>query len=139
MQMVEVQYADSTTLPCQDEGRRSNRADGVFGGQVLPVPYQEKEMKLNELAITLRIFKTAHDLDGLDLILINEVNKLGADAFVMRVLKVFDLCSQATTHTRIKKLIKKEVLAIELDGANMRTKRLVLTKKAEEILYGQNN
>lgn len=95
-------------------------------------------MKLYELADKLKNLKTVHDLDGLDVILINEVNNLGADAFVMRVLKGFDLCSQATTHTRIKKLIKKEVLAIELDGANMRTKRLVLTEKAEEILYGDD-
>jgi DNA-binding MarR family transcriptional regulator len=93
-------------------------------------------MKLDELATTLKKLKTTHDLDGIDLILINEVDKLGSDAFVMRVLKGFDLCSQATTHTRIKKLIKKEMLTTELDGANMRTKRLVLTDKTKEILYG---
>ena len=91
-------------------------------------------MKLYELANMLETLKVEHDLDSLDIILINKVNNLHTEAFVMRVLKEFKLCSQATTHTRIKKLIKKEVLATELDGANMRTKRLVLTKKAEEIL-----
>lgn len=95
-------------------------------------------MKLYELADMLKTLKVKHNIDGLDLILINEVNNLGAEAFVMRVLKEFALCSPATTHTRIKKLIKKGLLATELDGTNMRTKRLVLTDRTEEILYGDD-
>jgi DNA-binding MarR family transcriptional regulator len=94
-------------------------------------------MKLYELANMLKTLKTEHDIDGIDIVLINEVNNLGDDAFIMRVLKEFKLCSQATTHTRIKKLIKKELLAIELDGTNLRTKKLILTDKTEEILYGK--
>lgn len=93
-------------------------------------------MKLHEISKMLETLKIEHNLDSLDIILINRVNNLHADAFVMRVLKDFKLCSQATAHARIKRLIRHGVLAVELDGDNMRTKRLVLTNKAEEVLYG---
>jgi DNA-binding MarR family transcriptional regulator len=93
-------------------------------------------MNFIEVAEVLKRLKLDHDVDGYDIVLINEVNKLGNEAFVMRVMREFKLTSRNTTHTRIKKLIKKGLLATELDGGNMRTKRLVLTDKLEEILYG---
>ena len=91
-------------------------------------------MKLYEIANMLEALNTEHDLDGLDIILINKVNNLHTEAFVTRVMKDFKLCSPATTHSRIKKLIKKELLSTELDGGNLRTKRLVLTDKTKDTL-----
>jgi DNA-binding MarR family transcriptional regulator len=92
-------------------------------------------MNFIEVAEVLKRLKLDHDVDGHDIVLINEVNKLGDEAFVMRVIAEFPLTSRNTTHTRIKELIKKGLLTVELDGENMRTKRLVLTDKLEEVLY----
>ena len=92
-------------------------------------------MNFIEVAEVLKRLHEDHDLDGFDIVLINEVNKLGDDAFVMRVIEKFKLTSRNTAHARIKKLISKGLLATELNGSNMRTKRLVLTDKLEEVLY----
>ena len=94
-------------------------------------------MNFLDVAETLKRLKIKHDVDGLDIILINEVNKLGDDAFVMRVIENFKLASRNTAHARIKKLVKQGLLAVELDGNNMRTKKLVLTNKLEGVLYGK--
>lgn len=91
-------------------------------------------MKLEQIGSLLEQLKLDHDLDGTDVLIINAVNKLGADALVTRVMKEFQLASKNTTHSRIKKLIKLGFLKAEFDDNNLRTKQLVLTGKLEEIL-----
>ena len=84
-------------------------------------------MKLDQLANALMRVHAELGVDAIDLMLISTIaNKLRqeGEATIMPVIENFGLTSQATTHARLKKLIKNGFISWDSDENNLRIKLL---------------
>jgi DNA-binding MarR family transcriptional regulator len=93
-------------------------------------------MKLEKLAQALNDVRNKFKIDSTDLLIISsilEMKKQG-DVLTMQFVKNFEGASEATTHMRMKKLIKRGLLARVGDDQNLRIKKLEPTGKTNELL-----
>lgn len=93
-------------------------------------------MKLEKLAQALNDVRNKFKIDSTDLLIISsilEMKKQG-DVLTMQFVKSFEGASEATTHMRMKKLIKRGLLARVGDDQNLRIKKLEPTGKTNELL-----
>ena len=81
-------------------------------------------MKLYQASDMLRTMRDKYDLDGIDLMLLGDINTLGNGATIMEFIGEFDGASQATTHARIRKLCEKNILKKVEVSDNLRYKTL---------------
>ena len=85
-------------------------------------------MKLDKLANALRTAQTNHGLDAVDLILLDEiVNQMRQPdpVTIMEVIRSSVAASQATVHSRIKKLCVQDILKKVDHPGSLRHKVLV--------------
>ena len=85
-------------------------------------------MTINELANKINTILT-FGLDHIDILLIHEIfllQKQEGNVTIMRLLKEFeDYASPANTHSRIKRLVDKKILAKRDNPDNLKQKFLV--------------
>jgi DNA-binding MarR family transcriptional regulator len=93
-------------------------------------------MKLDKLAQALTDVRSKFKLDSTDLLIINSVleMKKHGDVLTMQFVKNFGGASEATTHMRMKKLIKRGLLVRVGDDQNLRIKKLEPTGKTTELV-----
>jgi len=93
-------------------------------------------MKLEKLALALNSLRSKFKVDNTDILILNgvlEMKKHG-DVQTMQFIKNFKGASQATTHARMKKLLRQGLLARVGDDDNLRVKKLEPTAKTTELL-----
>jgi DNA-binding MarR family transcriptional regulator len=93
-------------------------------------------MKLEKLALALYSLRNRFKVDSTDLLILNavlEMRKEG-DVLTMQFIKNFKGASQATTHARMKKLLKNGLLVRVGDNENLRVKKLEPTAKTTELV-----
>jgi len=85
-------------------------------------------MKLEKLAEALRQMKDSHNLDAVDLLVLDEiVHQMRSQAdpvTIMEVIRASDAASPATVHTRIKKLCTQNILRKDDHPGSLRHKVL---------------
>jgi DNA-binding MarR family transcriptional regulator len=93
-------------------------------------------MKLEKLAQALNDVRDKFKVDSTDLLIISSVieMKKRGDVLTMQFIKNFDGASEATTHARMKKLVKRGLLARVGDDNNLRIKKLEPTGKTTELV-----
>jgi DNA-binding MarR family transcriptional regulator len=93
-------------------------------------------MKLDKLAQALNGLRSKYKVDGTDLLILNAVIAMRkeGDVLTMRFIKNFKGASEATTHARMKKLLKYGLLARVVDDDNLRIKKLEPTAKTNELV-----
>lgn len=93
-------------------------------------------MKLEKLATALYGLKSKYKVDSTDLLILNaviEMKKQG-DVLTMQFIKNFKGASPATTHARMKKLVRNGLVARVGDDQNLRIKKLEPTAKTNDLL-----
>lgn len=93
-------------------------------------------MKLEKLATALYGLESKFKVDSTDVLIIHavlEMKKQG-DVLTMQFIKNFKGASQATTHARMKKLLRNGLLARVGDDENLRVKKLEPTARTSELL-----
>jgi hypothetical protein len=84
-------------------------------------------MKLNDIGDALYSVRERFDIDGIDLMMLSDFSRMqakGDEATIMAFIGEFVGTSQATTHSRIKKLCDKNILKkADMEG-NLRYKTL---------------
>jgi DNA-binding Lrp family transcriptional regulator len=84
-------------------------------------------MKLTEIGDALYSVRTRFDIDGIDLMMLSDFSRMqvkGDETTIMAFIGEFVGTSQATTHSRIKKLCDKNILKkADMEG-NLRYKTL---------------
>ena len=93
-------------------------------------------MKLEKLATALYGLKSKFKVDSTDVLILNaviEMRKQG-DVLTMQFIKNFKGASQATTHARMKKLLRNGLLARVGDDENLRVKKLEPTAKTNDLV-----
>lgn len=93
-------------------------------------------MKLDKLAHALVEMKTRFDVDGLDLLIINSVltGQKAGPVPVMSVIESFTHSAQATTHSRLSRLVSIGLLEYEPDENDRRVKNVVATSTLDEMI-----
>ena len=89
-------------------------------------------MNLEQLSRALLKTHTELGLDAIDLVLLHTVThklKLEGEATIMPIIDNFELTSRATTHARLKNLIRNGFVGWDGDENNLRVK---LLKKGEQ-------
>jgi DNA-binding MarR family transcriptional regulator len=89
-------------------------------------------MNLDNFSQITKVLRTEYGLDSTDALIINELMRMRGhgDVPTMTLIKNFSEASQATTHTRVKKLIKAGWISRIGDEENLRVRKLVPTEKA---------
>lgn len=93
-------------------------------------------MKLKQLTEALVKTHTALGLDAIDLMLLRIITdklKLEGEATIMPIIEEFSLTSRATTHARLKKLIKSGFVSWDSDENNLRVKLLKRGDKYQDL------
>lgn len=93
-------------------------------------------MKLDQLTDALMVAHTELGVDAIDLMLLSTITsklKLEGEATIMPVIENFGLTSQATTHARLKKLIKNGFISWDSDENNLRIKLLKRGDKYHQL------
>lgn len=73
-------------------------------------------------------------LNGMDVLLLNVIAKASIEGRILNVkdlLTLRDIASQATIHSRLKKLIDKNLVTLKANRGDGRLKEVVLTKLAQ--------
>lgn len=94
-------------------------------------------MKLEKLAAALNGLRSKYNVDGTDILILNAVYAMKqehGEVLTMQFLKNFKGASQATTHARMKKLLKHGLLVRVGDEDNLRVKKLEPTTKTRELV-----
>lgn len=94
-------------------------------------------MKLEKLAEALGSLKRKYNVDGTDVLILNAVyamKKQHGEVLTMQFIKNFKGASEATTHARMKKLIRCGLLDRVGDEKNLRIKKLEPTSKTWELV-----
>ena len=93
-------------------------------------------MKLEKLAIALNGLQFKFKVDSTDILILNAVieMKKHGDVLTMQFIKNFKGASQATTHARMKKLLRCGLLDRVGDEKNLRVKKLEPTSKTQELV-----
>jgi DNA replication protein DnaC len=84
-------------------------------------------MKLEKLAEALRQMRDSHNLDAVDLLVLDEITyqmRSPDPVTIMEVIKACDAASPATVHTRIKKLCAQNILRKDDHPGSLRYKVL---------------
>lgn len=93
-------------------------------------------MKLDKLAQALNGLQSKFKVDSTDVLILSaviEMKKQG-DVMTMQFIKSFKGASQATTHARMKKLLRCGLLARVGDEQNLRVKKLEPTAKTNDLV-----
>jgi len=94
-------------------------------------------MKLEKLAEALGSLKRKYNVDETDVLILNAVyamKKQHGEVLTMQFIKNFKGASEATTHARMKKLIRCGLLDRVGDEKNLRVKKLEPTSKTWELV-----
>ena len=94
-------------------------------------------MKLEKLAQALNGLRSKYKVDGTDVLILNAVIAMKREhdeVLTMQFIKNFKGASNATTHSRMKKLLKYGLLARVVDEDNLRVKKLEPTAKTQELV-----
>jgi len=94
-------------------------------------------MKLEKLAEALGSLKQKYNVDETDVLILNAVyamKKQHGEVLTMQFIKNFKGASEATTHARMKKLIRCGLLDRVGDEKNLRVKKLEPTPKTWELV-----
>lgn len=94
-------------------------------------------MRLEKLAVALNGLRSKYNVDGTDVLILNAVyamKKEHGEVLTMQFIKNFKGASEATTHARMKKLLKCGLLARVGDEKNLRVKKLEPTPKTWELV-----
>jgi len=93
-------------------------------------------MKLDNFSHAIKMLRMDYGLDSTDVLIINELMRMRGkgDVPTMTLIKNFTESSQATTHTRVKKLIKAGWIERTNDEDNLRLRKLTPTDKALDMV-----
>jgi DNA-binding MarR family transcriptional regulator len=94
-------------------------------------------MRLEKLALALSSLRSKYKVDGTDILILNAVyamKQAHGDVLTMQFIKNFKGASEATTHARMKRLLKHGLLARVGDADNLRIKKLEPTEKTRELV-----
>jgi len=81
-------------------------------------------MKIQQMSHALKVMRDKYGLDATDLELLGEFVHLENDVTIMDFIAAFSGASQATTHSRIKRLCEKNILKKVDVSDNLRYKTL---------------
>ena len=94
-------------------------------------------MRLEKLAAALGGLRSKYNVDGTDVLILNAVYAMKrehGEVLTMQFIKSFKGASQATTHARMKKLLRCGLLDRVGDEKNLRVKKLEPTPKTQELV-----
>lgn len=94
-------------------------------------------MRLEKLAVALNGLRSKFNVDGTDILILNAIYAMKqehGEVLTMQFIKNFKGASQATTHARMKKLLKCGLLARVGDEKNLRVKKLEPTTKTRDLV-----
>ena len=94
-------------------------------------------MRLEKLATALYGLKSKYNVDSTDVLILNAVYAMKrehGEVLTMQFIKNFKGASQATTHARMKKLLRSGLLARVGDEENLRIKKLEPTAKTNDLV-----
>lgn len=94
-------------------------------------------MRLDKLAAALNGLRSKYKVDGTDVLILNAILALKREhdeVLTMQFIASFKGASPATTHARMKKLLRYGLLARVVDDTNLRVKKLEPTAKTNELV-----
>lgn len=94
-------------------------------------------MRIDKLCVAIAGLKSKYKLDSTDVLLLNAIvstHKDNGGATIMGIIKNFKAASYATTHSRIKKLVKYGLIDRVADETNLRIKKLQPTAKYNDLV-----
>ena len=94
-------------------------------------------MRIDKLCVAIAGLKSKYKLDSTDVLLLNAIvstHKDNGGATIMGIIRNFKAASHATTHSRIKKLVKHGLIDRVADETNLRIKKLQPTAKYNDLV-----